>query len=155
MLLAVMIMLQPAVADPPFAPIPPYEIKDSNAGATPFEGDRLFAAFGGREGVTRITDDLVAFNVADPRISDIFKASDLVRLRRLLVEQFTYILGGGGHYTGRDMRAAHKDIGLQTADMGALVENLQRAMRKHDVPFAAQNKLLAKLAPMKRMMVER
>lgn len=39
--------------------------------------------------------------------------------------------------------------------MGTLVEDMQRAMRKHHVPFAAQNKLLAKLASMKRDVVER
>lgn len=156
MLLVALLALHPSVpAAEPFPPIAPYEIKDSNAGADPFAGDRLFVAFGGAPGVARIADDLVIFSVADPRISDIFKASDLVRLRRLLTEQFTYILGGGGQYTGRDMRSAHKDMGLQTADMGALVENLQRAMRKQRVPFAAQNRLLAKLAPMKRDIVER
>ena len=36
-----------------------------------------------------------------------------------------------------------------------LVENLQWAMRREGVPFAAQNRLLAKLAPMKRVIVER
>ena len=44
---------------------------------------------------------------------------------------------------------------MQTADMGALVENLQAAMRKEGVPFGAQNRFLAKLAPMKRDTVER
>jgi hemoglobin len=39
--------------------------------------------------------------------------------------------------------------------MGALVENLQWAMRREDVPFPAQNRLLAKLAPMRRVIVER
>ncbi len=155
MLPIVLFLLQPVASELAFPPIAPYEIKNSNAGATPYEGDRLIQAFGGRENVVRIVDDLVATNVADPRISDIFKASDLPRLRRLLAEQLTYLLGGGGNYTGRDMRAAHKDMGLQTADMGALVENLQLSMRRHKVPFAAQNRLLAKLAPMKRMVVER
>jgi hypothetical protein len=37
----------------------------------------------------------------------------------------------------------------------ALVENLQTAMREAGVPFAAQNRLLAKLAPMSGHMVER
>ena len=154
MLLVTLLAMQAAAVEP-FAPIPPYEINDSNAGGTPHAGDRLFAAFGGHAGVTGIVDDLVVYNTTDPRISDIFKASDPVRLRRTLVEQFTYLLGGGGHYTGRDMKTAHKDMGLQNADMGALVENLQRAMRKGGVPFGAQNKLLAKLASMKRMMIER
>ena len=41
------------------------------------------------------------------------------------------------------------------ADMGALVENLQAAMRAEGVAFRAQNRFLAKLAPIKRDVVER
>ncbi|MEH3048492.1 group I truncated hemoglobin [Sphingomonas adhaesiva] len=136
-------------------PVAPYVQQDANAGATPVAGDALWRAFHGRAGVDRIVEGLVARNVADPRISDIFKGQDLVRLRRTLKEQFCYILGGGCTYTGRDMKAAHKDMGLQQADLGALVENLQAAMRAEGVPFAAQNRLLAKLAPMKREVVVR
>ena len=53
------------------------------------------------------------------------------------------------------MKTTHKDLGIQTADMAALVEALQRAMDKERIPFAAQNRFLAKLAPMKRDITER
>ena len=136
-------------------PVEPYAQSNANAGTQPFAGDAMWQAFGGAAGVERIVADFVARNQADPRIGDIFKGQDDVRLRRVLAEQFCYILGGGCTYTGRDMRAAHKDMGLQSADMGALVENLQAAMRAGDVPFAVQNRFLAKLAPMKRQVVTR
>ena len=136
-------------------PVDPYPQSNANAGATPFTGSHMWTAFHREAGVSRIVTDLVARLVVDPRISDIFKSHDLVRLRRLLNEQFCYLLNGGCSYTGRDMVAAHKDMGLQTADMGALVENLQAAMRKEGVGFGAQNRLLAKLAPMKRDVVKR
>ncbi|SMF67430.1 group I truncated hemoglobin [Allosphingosinicella indica] len=136
-------------------PVDPYEISDANAGAAPFAGDAMFRAFNGREGIDRIVTTFVGLNTSDPRISDIFKGQDIVRLNRTLREQFCYILGGGCAYTGRDMRSAHKDMGTQTADMNALVDNLQKAMTKEGVPFRAQNRFLAKLAPMKRDVVER
>lgn len=136
-------------------PVEPYTQNPANAGAKPFAGDGMWKAFHGTDGVARIVDDLVARNEADPRISDIFKGQDMVRLRRTLKEQFCYILGGGCAYTGRDMKAAHKNLGIQSADMGALVENLQLAMDKEGVPFATQNRFLAKLAPMKRDVRER
>ena len=41
------------------------------------------------------------------------------------------------------------------SDMNALVENLQQAMREENVPFAAQNRFLAKLAPMSDNVIER
>jgi hemoglobin len=78
-----------------------------------------------------------------------------VRLRRTLFEQVCFILGAGCSYSGRDMKSAHKGLGTTRADLNALVENLQRAMRDSRVPFAAQNRLLAKLAPMDRQVTER
>lgn len=131
-------------------PVDPYPQSNANAGAKPVAGTALWTDFHGAAGVSRIVDDLVARSERDPRITDIFKAHDMVRLQRTLKEQFCYILNGGCNYTGRDMVTTHKDLGLQTADMGALVENLQAAMRTEHVPNFAQNRLLAKLAPMKR-----
>ena len=136
-------------------PVNPYPSSNANAGARPVAGEALWRAFHGQAGISRIVDDLLSRSQADPRIADIFKAHDLVRLRRTLIEQFCYLLGGGCAYTGRDMRAAHKDLGIQQADMAALVEDLQAAMRDERVPFGAQNRLLAKLAPMRRDVVER
>ena len=135
--------------------VAPYERSNAHAGATPFEGAAMFEAFHGAEGIGRIVDDMVARNLVDPRISAVFAASDLVRLRRTLKEQFCYILGGGCDYSGQAMASSHADLGLQSADMGALVENLQLAMAAEGVSFAAQNRFLAKLAPMKRDVVTR
>ena len=43
----------------------------------------------------------------------------------------------------------------EAADMGALVEILQQAMSAEGVAFPAQNRFLAKLAPMRRDIVTR
>lgn len=136
-------------------PVAPYAVSNANAGATPVAGGELLAAFHGQAGVARVVDRMVDLCVADPRIAEIFRATDLERLRRTLKEQFGYLLGAGVDYTGRDMKAAHKDQGISTAEFNALVENLQRAMDEEKVPFRAQNQLLAKLAPMKRDVVVR
>jgi hemoglobin len=141
-------------------PVDPYVQSNANAGATPMKDAGLLAAFHGKEGLSRITSDLVDRNIADPRIKDIFATADLVRLKRTLAEQFCFILAGpasagGCDYTGKDMSATHKDQGITPRDFNALVENLQKAMDKEGVPFAAQNKLLAKLAPMSRQTIER
>ena len=67
--------------------------------------------------IRRIVDRFVASNFADPRIGEIFMNQDKVRLKRTLFEQFCYILNAGCSYTGRDMKSAHKDMGVQQADM--------------------------------------
>ena len=136
-------------------PVEPYEQSNANAGATPYDSAGLARDFGGREGIARIAARTVDISEADPRIAAIFAAHDTVRLKRTLGEQFCYLLGAGCDYSGRDMRTAHTEMGVTKADMNALVENLQAAMREAGVPFAAQNRLLAKLAPMSGQVVER
>lgn len=136
-------------------PVAPYAQSDANAGATPFAGKGMLKAFHGRDGIARIVDDTIDRALVDKRLADILKGQDMIRLRRLLKEQFCYILNGSCAYTGRTMKDGHKNLGLQNADMGALVEDLQAAMRKEGVAFFAQNRLLAKLAPMRRDAVER
>lgn len=135
--------------------VEPYVQSNAHAGATPFAGTEMWEAFHGAEGVSRIVDGMVDRNIVDPRIAGTFVGHDLVRIRRTLKEQFGYILGGPVDYTGRDMTSSHRDLGLQAADMGALVENLQAAMRDEGVSFQAQNRFLAKLAPMRRDVVVR
>lgn len=136
-------------------PVDPYEQSNANAGAKPFADDRLYKAFHGQEGIARIVDEMIDATAADPRTAEIFKASDMERLKRTLKEQVCYLLAGPCDYTGRTMKAAHKDQGLQRTDFNILVEHLQAAMRHEGVSFRDQNKLLAKLAPMERDVDER
>ena len=78
-------------------------------GASPRADTALLNAFHGKEGLARISNSLVDRAAADPRIAEIFKSQDLVRLKRTLAEQFCYLLNGGCDYSGREMKAAHKD----------------------------------------------
>jgi len=135
--------------------VAPYAASDANADATPFTGTAMIDAFHGQAGVDRIVDDMLDRSVADPRIAGVFERTDMVRLRRTLKEQFCFILNGPCSYTGRSMAQAHAQLGLQPADLGALVEHLQAAMTTEGVPFHTQNRFLAKLAPMKPEVVTR
>ena len=136
-------------------PVDPYVITNENAGAEPLQSEHVFEAFNGVEGISRIVDELVDELVVDPRLEGIFHAADHVRLRRTLKEQICFLLAGPCDYTGRNMVDAHKDHGITTAEFNALVELLQAAMDDEGVPFRMQNKLIAKLAPMKRDVVTR
>lgn len=136
-------------------PVDAYNRSNANAGARQFAGTAMAEAFGGQDGIRKITVRTIELSEKDPRTADIFKSHDMVRLNRTLFEQFCYILNAGCDYSGRDMAAAHKNMGLQMKDLNALVENLQQAMRDSAVPFGAQNRFLAKLAPMNRDVITR
>lgn len=117
--------------------------------------DTLFDDLGGQQGINKIVDLSVDNYLADPRIKDIFSESNMDRIRAELKDQFCMITDGPCIYKGHSMSAAHKGLHLTNANFNALVEDLQSAMDSCNIPFATQNRLLARLAPMQRDVVTR
>ena len=113
----------------------------------------VFEQFGGLAGLTALNEEFMALMLADPRLEPYFRNVDRPRVTRQLTEQFCAVLGGGCAYSGRDMVEAHAAFKIERAHFNALVEVLQVAMDKRGIPFRAQNKLLAVLAPMHREIV--
>lgn len=113
----------------------------------------VFDQFGGEAGLVALMDEFMRILLADERMRPFFEFSDQALVKKHLVEQFCVILGGPCTYTGRDMKQTHAFLGIDRADFNALVEDLQIAMNRQGIPFRAQNKLLAKLAPMHREIV--
>lgn len=109
----------------------------------------LYERLGGEAGIAAITEGMLARSAEDPRIRDDFAEADIVNLYERLVEHVCALAGGPCTYGGRDMKAAHVGLGLTEADFNALVENLVDAMTERGVSIAAQNELLAVLAPMR------
>ena len=117
--------------------------------------DAALAAFGGYQGLGKITNDFVERVQKNPRISSFFKDTDIERLQAMLTDQFCDVLGGGCKYSGKSMKEAHTNMKVSTAHFNALAEDLQNALTAANVPTYQQNKLIAKLAPMHRDVVER
>jgi len=115
--------------------------------------DSLYIALGGKANIHRFVVDLVPALQADTRISASFDGVDMERLTVKLEEQFCEVSGGPCKYSGKDMKTIHEDLKVNRAQFNALVENLQAAMAKNDVPSRTQNRLLALLAPMHRDVV--
>ena len=124
--------------------------------ATPsFAAQTLYDDMGGKAGMDRIVDVSVDEYLTDPRIKDIFSESNIDRIRAELKDQFCVIAGGPCRYTGHSMEATHKGLHLTNANFNALVEDLQSAMDSCNIPFATQNRFLARLAPMQHQVVTR
>ena len=85
--------------------------------------------------------------LADPRIKNIFSASNIDRIRAELSDQFRMIADGPCHI-GHSMTAAHKRLRLTNADFHALVEDLPPATDICNIPFAIQKQFLVRQAPM-------
>lgn len=115
--------------------------------------DALYQAFGGKPGIAKLMDDFVPRLYADPRIGAFFKDTNQKHLKGQLTDQLCQVAGGPCRYNGPDMKTAHEQMGVSRAHFNALVEQLQLAMDAQGIPFAVQNRMLARLAPMHRDIV--
>ena len=113
----------------------------------------VFDAMGGKEGIANITGEFVALILADTRINASFKDVDQERLRKMLAEQFCELSGGPCKYSGKAMDVIHDGLDITNAQFNALAEDLQIVLERYKVPSSAQNKLVAKLAPMQKLIV--
>lgn len=110
---------------------------------------RLYDQLGGEEGVRTIVAHFVYRLANDPRIGPIFEGIDFENLDKQLRDQICEISGGPCTYGGKDMTSAHTGLDLSHAEFNRLVEVLQDSMRAAGTPYAAGNRLLALLAPMR------
>jgi hemoglobin len=108
----------------------------------------LYTRLGGEPVMTAVVSETIDAVVADPRLNQSFRGSNLRRIKQLIVEQICDIAGGGCHYSGDTMREVHEGHNITQAQFFGLVEILRKSLRRHHVPLRERNELLALLAPM-------
>jgi hemoglobin len=112
--------------------------------------DTLYQQLGAQPGLTKLMDDFMTRLLADSRMGPFFKDVDHQHVKAELVTQFCEVSGGPCKRKGPDMKKAHSGMDITKSNFNALVEVLQHSMDAQGIPFTTQNKLLAKLAPMHR-----
>lgn len=112
--------------------------------------DSLYQALGAKPGLVQLMESFVERLKVDPRTATLFKEANTTRLKAQLVDQVCQLSGGPCQYGGADMKTAHANLDIRKSDFNALVEDLEISMQARDIPFAAQRRLLALLAPMHR-----
>ena len=120
---------------------------------TPPANDAVYQAWGGKAGIRAVMDDFVPRLFTDPRMAPFFKNSNRENLVVQLTDQLCQEAGGPCTYKGAPMKLVHQDMDIGRRDFNALVELLQQAMEAKGIPFAAQNGMLARLAPMHREII--
>jgi hemoglobin len=122
-------------------------------GMKPMGDKSLYDRLGGKGAITAVVDDFVGNVAADKRINGYFAKADVPRLKGNLVDQICQATGGPCVYTGKDMKTAHKGMGIADADFNALVEDLVKTLSKFNVPAREQGELLGILGPLKPQIV--
>jgi len=119
----------------------------------------LYERLGGEKAIAKVVDDFVANVVADTKIKkkhkDHFEKGDVAGLKRKLIDQIGQATGGPQKYTGKNMKDAHKGLGIDDADFDALVADLRKALDDNKAAAADRDELLKMLAPMRADVVEK
>ena len=115
--------------------------------------DALYQQLGGQSGLVMLIDDLMARLLDDPRMQPFFKDVDQRHVKAQLVTQFCEISGGPCKLKDPNMKKVHAGVDITRTDFNAMVEVLQHSMDARGVAFSTQNRLLARLAPMHRDIV--
>jgi hemoglobin len=117
--------------------------------------DSLYRAWGQKAGIEAVMKDFVPRLKADARLGSFFKDTNAQHLITQLTEQLCQQAGGPCVYKGVPMKEAHEGMDIGRREFNALVEVLQQSMDAQGIPFAAQNAMLARLAPMHRDVINR
>ena len=115
--------------------------------------DALYTELGGQPGLVSLMDDFMPRLLADARMQPFFKDVDQAHVKAQLVSQFCEVSGGPCSHKGPDMKKAHSGFDIDRTHFNALVEVLQQSMDARGIPFAVQNRLLGRLAPMHREII--
>jgi hemoglobin len=119
----------------------------------PMADKSLYDRLGGKGAITAVVDDFVGNVAADKRINGFFAKADVPRLKGNLVDQICQATGGPCVYKGKDMKTAHKGMGITDGDFNALVEDLVKSLDKFSVPAKEKGELLGILGPLKPQIV--
>lgn len=124
----------------------------SEAPATP----SLYRRLGGREGIAQVVGDFTTNMAGDARVNARFKSMkppEVEKFKSNLADQICEATGGPCSYIGKDMKKAHTGMKVTEAEWNATVENLVKALDKHNVNAQAKQELLGALGPMKKDIV--
>ena len=120
----------------------------------------LYERLGGKPAITAVVDEFVSRVAGDARINSFFAATAadparLAHFKSLLVDQICDASGGPCKYAGKDMKSAHRGMGIGGAHFDALVGDLVAALDTFKVGAHEKDQLLAALGPMKGDIVEK
>jgi hemoglobin len=121
-------------------------------------GPSLYKRLGGYDAIAAVSDDFIGRMAADKQLvrflvglSDNSKA----HLRQLVVDQLCAATGGPCLYIGRDMKTAHKGLGITGADWELAVKYLVESLDKFKVPDKEKGELLTIASSLKADIVEK
>lgn len=115
----------------------------------------IYQALGQQPGIEKLVDAFIVNIGNDKQVFHYFADANLSRFREEFIVHLCTVSDGPCRYTGDSMEDIHTGMKISEADFNRVVELLVDAMSDCDVSFTTQNKLLAKMAPMRDNIIKR
>ena len=118
----------------------------------------LYQRLGGYDAIAAVSDDFIGRLATGKRLQRfVVGLSDdsKKKLRQHLVDFLCNATGGPCLYLGRDMKTAHKGLGIDEADWKEGVDSLVATLDKFKVPAKEKNEVLAAVSSLKNDIVEK
>lgn len=118
----------------------------------------LYHRLGGYDAIAAVTDDFIVRLAGDPQLGKFFvghSQDSIKRIRQNVVDLICEGAGGPCKYTGRDMKTAHKGLGISDAEWQAAGKHLVESLDKFKVPEREKNEVLASVNKLKGDIVEK
>src|SRR3989440_6185538 len=99
--------------------------------------DTLYDRLGGYDAIVSVVDDLLARLKADPQLGRFWQhrgEDGVLRERQLLINFLCSSAGGSLMYVGRDMKTAHKGMGIGDGDWQAFIGHVESTLTAFEVP---------------------
>lgn len=113
----------------------------------------LYAQLGGEAGLDALVDRFLRELAVDPDAAPHFRGADVKRFRAQLTLHLCQTFDGPCRYEGEAMPEVHRGMAITQREFNAVVEDLWRAMEALRIPTPVQNRVLARLAPMREEIV--
>jgi hemoglobin len=121
-----------------------------SACASPRPPQTLYIQLGGLGMIENIADAFVNEIEESEQLYPFFEHSSIDRFKEKFVEHICMMSNGPCKYTGDSMQDVHANMGINEAVFNNTVEALIDAMSTVGVSHRLQNKLLKRLAPMRK-----
>lgn len=123
----------------------------------PVKPDSLYKRLGGYDAIAAVTDSFVPRLVKDPMLAKYFVHSEdtLKHIRQMAVDLLCSVTGGPCVYVGRDMKTAHKGLGISAGEWDAAVKHLAATLDQFKVPAREKDEFLALASTLRADIVEK
>ena len=118
----------------------------------------LYQRLGGYDAIAAVTDDFLHRLATDKQLGRFFPGhseDSIKKIRQHIVDQLCMATGGPCVYMGRDMKTAHKGLGVTEADWNQAVVLLVQTLDKFKVPATEKNEVLGAVSSLKKDIVEK